>query len=668
MGFRLIILATVLIFFATGNAQIDTNFVCGTDSADIESVGELINATWTLKVLLVEFSDVKHRNPNDHRKPAYTFDDWNDLFFSEGEYVSPNMYCPDEKVVYGSMRDYYKIISDGNFTLDGYVLNYDDDEDGVPEWIEVPNTKSYYNQSSFGTFRSAAKNAAIAAGLDVSTSSTVKLAIVYAGQMYTGGGLNPHKSGYEYIMSERFNRFGPNNDEDDDAVFCGIGIHAHEFGHLLGWYDAGGNTWELMSGGPWLPLISSINDDEKSCSSPLPPTPYDRWKRGWISFTPITSDETFDADYNLKDPEIFKIEDESDVTRYFLIECRHAHGTMTIGETTTTDYNHFAPWNLWGTRPGLQDVWLMVYAIKKNTNSTLYARLLQADGFNTTGQNRNMYFGYLSATYWGDSGDIFPGLYEVTVLSPWSFPEDLEGLHTPSSRPTTNVGFEIASVEDDYIVVDFYAEEPENAAPGRVYGLTVSAVEDHPKLTWRANSEPDLSEYYIYRKVDDGDWENITHFEPPDTTYIDYEIFVGGSGQGFIVASYMVKAKDSQNKFSSPSNIVTTLGLWSDEVESPMSLTESENTLVPNKIELLQNFPNPFNPETTIRFGLPEESKVVIMLYAITGEYVATLVDREMSKGYHQVGFDASDLVSGIYLYRIQAGEFTQVKKMMVIK
>jgi hypothetical protein len=82
----------------------------------------------------------------------------------------------------------------------------------------------------------------------------------------------------------------------------------------------------------------------------------------------------------------------------------------------------------------------------------------------------------------------------------------------------------------------------------------------------------------------------------------------------------------------------------------------------------LQNYPNPFNPETTIRFTLPEKSKVRLTVYSITGEYVVTLVNSVMNEGHHQVTFDASKLASGIYLYRIQAGEFTQVRKMMLLK
>lgn len=251
------------------------------------------------------------------------------------------------------------------------------------------------------------------------------------------------------------------------------------------------------------------------------------------------------------------------------------------------------------------------------------------------------------------------------VFSPWSNPPT-----TKANGTSTTIGIEVKAYNPSTgnITADFYTDDPEDAPPARILDLSIFSAEDHPQLRWSANTEPDLSYYYIYRKVDDGEWENIVHFEPPDTTYIDYEIEIGGSGQGFIVASYMVKAMDSEEKFSNPSNIATTLGVWSDEGEDSKPFAQSDNVLLPRKTELYQNYPNPFNPTTSIRFGLPEESKVVITVYSITGEYVATLLNSKMTEGYHQVIFDASELASGIYLYRIQAGDFTQVRKMMLIK
>lgn len=89
---------------------------------------------------------------------------------------------------------------------------------------------------------------------------------------------------------------------------------------------------------------------------------------------------------------------------------------------------------------------------------------------------------------------------------------------------------------------------------------------------------------------------------------------------------------------------------------------------VPNSYSLRQNYPNPFNPATNIRFGLPKSGKVKLVVFDITGRIVKTLVNKEMAAGNYAVDFNASSLSSGVYFYRIEAGEFTATKKMLLVK
>ncbi|MCL4547355.1 MAG: T9SS type A sorting domain-containing protein [Bacteroidetes bacterium] len=88
----------------------------------------------------------------------------------------------------------------------------------------------------------------------------------------------------------------------------------------------------------------------------------------------------------------------------------------------------------------------------------------------------------------------------------------------------------------------------------------------------------------------------------------------------------------------------------------------------PANFALLQNFPNPFNPSTIIRFELPKESNVTLKVFNILGEEVATLVNKVMTPGRQEVTFDGSKLASGMYIYRIQAGNFVEVKKLLLLK
>ncbi len=83
---------------------------------------------------------------------------------------------------------------------------------------------------------------------------------------------------------------------------------------------------------------------------------------------------------------------------------------------------------------------------------------------------------------------------------------------------------------------------------------------------------------------------------------------------------------------------------------------------------LFQNYPNPFNPSTTIGYALPQRSSVTLSVFNILGQHVTTLVDGEVEAGYHEVQFDATGLASGVYLYRLESGVFTQTRKLCVIR
>jgi hypothetical protein len=89
---------------------------------------------------------------------------------------------------------------------------------------------------------------------------------------------------------------------------------------------------------------------------------------------------------------------------------------------------------------------------------------------------------------------------------------------------------------------------------------------------------------------------------------------------------------------------------------------------LPTDYALGQNFPNPFNPSTQIKFSLPVAQNVTLEVYNITGQKVATLVNRSMNAGEHIISFNAANLSSGVYIYRIQAGSFRAIQKMTLIK
>lgn len=92
------------------------------------------------------------------------------------------------------------------------------------------------------------------------------------------------------------------------------------------------------------------------------------------------------------------------------------------------------------------------------------------------------------------------------------------------------------------------------------------------------------------------------------------------------------------------------------------------NAEIPKEYSLLQNYPNPFNPATKISFDLPFSGLVTLKIYDMVGKEIATLVNNQMEAGSHSVTFKAISLPSGMYFYKITAGEFTFVRKMVLIK
>ena len=98
------------------------------------------------------------------------------------------------------------------------------------------------------------------------------------------------------------------------------------------------------------------------------------------------------------------------------------------------------------------------------------------------------------------------------------------------------------------------------------------------------------------------------------------------------------------------------------------SLTSVENNEIPVDFSLSQNYPNPFNPNTTIQFDLPINSFVVLEIFNILGEKVLTSLNNEITAGHHKININMGNLSSGVYIYRITADKFRDVKKMLLIK
>jgi len=108
------------------------------------------------------------------------------------------------------------------------------------------------------------------------------------------------------------------------------------------------------------------------------------------------------------------------------------------------------------------------------------------------------------------------------------------------------------------------------------------------------------------------------------------------------------------------------LGFWYS-LRIFVGIEEIED-LVPQKFELFQNFPNPFNPITRIKYAIPKSSYVRITVYNVLGQRISTLVNEQKPAGFYTVDFNASSLASGFYIYHLEADGFNIIKKMVVTK
>jgi len=109
-------------------------------------------------------------------------------------------------------------------------------------------------------------------------------------------------------------------------------------------------------------------------------------------------------------------------------------------------------------------------------------------------------------------------------------------------------------------------------------------------------------------------------------------------------------------------------GVWRRPLSEMITSVERLSTDAPTQFRLDQNYPNPFNPSTTISYGLPNRSHVTLSVFNTLGQQVALLQNGEEDPGYHEVKFEGSGLSSGVYFYRIPAGDFGATKPLLLLR
>jgi hypothetical protein len=207
------------------------------------------------------------------------------------------------------------------------------------------------------------------------------------------------------------------------------------------------------------------------------------------------------------------------------------------------------------------------------------------------------------------------------------------------------------------------------------FDITVTPVNDAPENT----QLPAISGTAVEQQslnVDDGLWTDadndslvFTYQWYIDDDSLDYDgtAITDSTGSAYTCSSndigkylYAVITANDGNGSSVSAN--------SNYTSAVTTLVSVEKEAIPAKYSLSQNYPNPFNPSTTFKYGLKEESDVVLEIYNLLGERVLTLVKARQAAGNYELSVDMNNLSSGIYIYRIRAGKFVRSMKMILLK
>ncbi len=324
---------------------------------------------------------------------------------------------------------------------------------------------------------------------------------------------------------------------------------------------------------------------------------------------------------------------------------------------------------------------------------------------------------YTSRELWGDRFDAWNLEYNK-IFSPYSNPNTKD---KNNSQTGTGIYIYYHGLTNNKTDISIYkvGEPPGNprsdadilalTPPSKPMGLKeIDCVyfngQFRPRITWNHNTETDMvrtinhieyKRYNIWRVFSNNmnilpDELNYTFLAYRDIPVNETPTFVD---ETLISACYLpdnapcppscwiiypirykVEAVDADDMISVKSDYMQALGARVEsggsggtDSDNPKAINYN-NDNIPKTYSLEQNYPNPFNPVTNIRFSIKEQNFVTLKIYDITGREIKTLVNEVKSPGEYIISFDGSDFASGIYFFKITAGDFVSVKKMMLIK
>jgi hypothetical protein len=287
----------------------------------------------------------------------------------------------------------------------------------------------------------------------------------------------------------------------------------------------------------------------------------------------------------------------------------------------------------------------------------------------------------------GDSNTCFDIGYNE-IYSPWSNP----GINVTEVQDSLAIEL-VGRDENGDMIINFYFENLTETPPSKPSGISIeeyysdSTGTCHPKIVWAHNIEPDMvqadstKQYIIMRASITGNPNQTYQYDLLTTVNIHKDstaYYIDYSKHGYCTflnqppsytvypVRYIIKAVDNTDKESIPSDYV--------EMEVNKGNGEDNSTgKKSNGVSItdfsLSNYPNPFNPSTTIIYKLINTGKVKLIVYDILGKEINTLVNNEQKAGAYRVDFNGSSLPRGVYFYRLSVnGMGIETKRMLLIK
>jgi len=254
------------------------------------------------------------------------------------------------------------------------------------------------------------------------------------------------------------------------------------------------------------------------------------------------------------------------------------------------------------------------------------------------------------------------------IFSPWSNPPTYD-----KNRNPVYAAMELININNGTFNLQVYVGQNNclSTAPSKPQNLRVNAVNGFAQLNWTPNIEPDMQysgKYKIYRASTTGGEPTTFYYlatinayngTTPVSSWTDLDPAVGS---GSLKLFYKISAVDNGNAES----VLSDYGWvpWNGYFQKEGHISD----IIVTEYKLHNNYPNPFNPYTSIQYDVKEKGIVELKVYDILGKEVAELVNEVKEEGIHKVVFDASNLTSGVYIYSLRVNDFVQNNKMTLLK